>query len=157
VISIRQLRPEDDLAPVLDLCREFFAEYEGYHEEFFDTDDLRDDDISGRFLESLESDDGATIIALLDGVVVGYALISVRAQPDFYRIKKVGAISGLMVSKKQRRAGIGSRLLAEARTYFRKRGIKYFTLYTAVANRAALEFYRRNNLAELHTSFIGET
>jgi len=42
MITIRELRPEDDLPAVLALCKDFFAEYEGYHKEFFDTDNLSD-------------------------------------------------------------------------------------------------------------------
>ena len=80
-----------------------------------------------------------------------------REQPHFYKIKKVGAISGLMVAKDHRRKGIGSRLLAESKAYFRRKGIKYFTLYTAVANRGASRFYEQNGMEAVHTSFLGET
>ena len=157
MIEIRELRHEDDLAADLTLCKEFFAEYEGYHKEFFDTEFLSDADISDRFLQSIESSSSATIIALLDDKIVGYALIAVREQPHFYKIKKVGAISGLMVAKNYRRKGIGTRLLAESKAYFRRNGIKYFTLYTAIANQGATRFYEQNGMAALHTSFIGET
>jgi len=157
MISIRELLPEDDLAAVLALCKDFFAEYEGHHKEFFDTDNLSDADISGRFLQSMESDSSATIIALVDDVIVGYASVAVREQPRFYKIKKVGAISALMVAREHRRQGIATRLLAEAKIYFRRYGIKYFTFYTAVANQAAIRLYERKGMAALHTSFIGET
>ncbi|MBN1211958.1 MAG: GNAT family N-acetyltransferase [candidate division Zixibacteria bacterium] len=157
MITIRELRTGDDLGAVLTLCKAFFAEYETHHEEFFDTDNLSDADISGRFLESLESDRSATIIALVDNEIVGYASVAVREQPRFYKIKKVGAISALMVATKYRRKGIGTRLLEEARVFFRRRGIKYFTLYTASANKSALELYKRVGLSELHTSFLGDT
>ena len=154
MISIRELRSDDDLDAVLALCRDFFAEYEEHHEEFFDTENLCDADISGRFLESLHSDDSATIVALDDDVIVGYASIAVREQPRFYKVKKVGAMSALMIAKNHRRRGIASAILAEARASFDQRGIKYFTLYTTVANRGAIEFYRKNGLSELHTTFI---
>ena len=55
MIEIREPRSEDDLATVLTLCKDFFAEYEGYHKEFFDTDNLTDADISDRFLQSIKS------------------------------------------------------------------------------------------------------
>ncbi|MCK4871945.1 MAG: GNAT family N-acetyltransferase [Phycisphaerales bacterium] len=157
MISIRELQPEDDLTAILTLCKDFFSEYEGYHKEFFDTDDLSDADISGRFLQSMESDSSATIIALVDDAIVGYASVAVREQPRFYRIKKVGAVSGLMVAKEHRRQGIATRLLAEAKAYFQRNGIRYFTVYTAVANQAAITFYEQNGMAALHTAFIGET
>jgi GNAT superfamily N-acetyltransferase len=157
MISIRDLPPEDDLATVLALCREFFVEYEGHHPIFFDTENLRDEDISGRFLECMESDGSATLIALVDDEIVGYASVAVREHPPFYRVKKVGAISGLMVAKDHRRKGIATRPLAAARDYFQRRGIRFFTVYTAAVNRAAVEFYEQNGLAVLHTTFLGVT
>lgn len=157
MITVRELKPEDDLAAVLALCKDFFDEYEQHHEEFFDTDNLDDDDISGRFLESMESDSSATIIALIDDTIVGYALIAIREQPQFYKIKKVGVISGLMVAREHRRKGIATQILAEVKDYFRRRGIKYFTLYTSAVNSEALEFYRKNGLVELHATFVGES
>ena len=157
MISIRELRPEDDLAAVLALCMEFFAEYEQHHSVFFDTEALRDEDISGRFLESMESDSSATIVALVDGEIVGYASVAVREQPSFYKVKWVGVISGLMVAKGHRRKGIATRLLAGARGYFQRRGIRFFTVYTAAVNQAAVEFYKKNDLAVLHATFLGET
>jgi ribosomal protein S18 acetylase RimI-like enzyme len=156
-ILVRELRREDDLAAVIRLCRDFFAEYGGHHQEFFDTDNLKDADISGRFLKSMESDDSATIIALIDDVIVGYAYVALKDQPGFYKVKRIGAISGLMVAKEHRRKGVATRLLAEARAFFVGNGIKYFTVFTAVANQAAIKFYERNGMTPLHTTLIGET
>jgi ribosomal protein S18 acetylase RimI-like enzyme len=157
MITIRELRPEDDLAAVLKLCKDFFAEYESHHKDFFDTDNLSDVDISGRFLESLKSDDSATIIAVSDGVIVGYASVVIRDQPRFYRIKKVGAISALMVAQNYRRQGIATRLLLEAKAYFRRHGLRYFTFYTAVANQEAIRLYEKLGMLPLYTGFISET
>jgi ribosomal protein S18 acetylase RimI-like enzyme len=157
MVIVRELQPEDDLTAVLALCKDFFAEYESHHDEFFDTDNLSDADISDRFIKSLKSDSSATIIALIDDKIVGYASIAVRDQPPFYKIKKVGNISALMVAKEYRRRGIATRILAEAKIYFRRHGIKYYTFYTAVSNRAAIRLYEKTGMRALHTVFIGET
>jgi len=156
MLTIRELKPEDDLNAVLTLCKDFFAKYEEFHKEFFDTDNLCDDDISGRFLESMNSDSSATIIALDDDVIVGYASVAIREQPRFYKIKKVGAISALMVTKEYRRKGIATQLLAESKAYFHRHGIMYFTLYTSYANHGAIKFYEKIGLEKLHTFFLGE-
>ena len=71
MITVRELTPDDNLDEVLRLCREFFAEYENHHEEFFDTDNLTDDDISDRFIKSMSTDNSATIIALENDNIVG--------------------------------------------------------------------------------------
>ncbi len=157
MITISELRPEDDLTPLLDLCKDFFAEYESYHDEFFDIDDLKDADISGRFLQSIESDDSVTFIALVVDKIVGYIAVDIREQPPFYKIKKAGAAWGLMVAKDYRRKGVASQLLTEARVWLNRRGIKYFTAYTAVANEPAIRFYKRNGLTALHMNFIGDS
>lgn len=154
-LSIRELQP-DDLAATLGLCKDFFAEYEQHHEAFFDTDDLTDTDISERFVQSMTSDRSATFVALDDGVIVGYATVAIREQPRFYQVKEVGTISGLMVAEAHRRRGIATLLLTEARAFFRRHGIRYYTLYTAVANRGTMEFYERNGMSALHTTLIGD-
>jgi len=154
-IVIRALRAEDDLTTVLSLCKAFFAEYEGHHDDFFDTDDLRDDQLLGRFRDSLTADSSCTLIALADGAIVGYASIKVGKQAEFYKIKHVGRISGLMVDPAFRRRRIATELLAEAKRWFRAQGVECYTAFTATENAAALEFYRRNGMQPLHTTLLG--
>jgi GNAT superfamily N-acetyltransferase len=159
MITIRELRPDDELTPVLTLCKEFFAEYQVHHKDYFDTDNLSDADIIGRFKESVAMSSSATIIALADDKIVGYASIAVREQPRFYKIKKIGAISALMVAKECRHRGIATRILEEAKSHFRRHEIKYYTFYTAVAiPRRDIEdtgFLRENRDTGLAASFIG--
>jgi ribosomal protein S18 acetylase RimI-like enzyme len=157
MITIRELRPEDDMKALFALCKDFFAEYESHHDEFFLTDNLSEADISGRFVESLKSENSATLVAITDNKMVGYASVALREQPRFYKIKKVGVISALMVAKEYRRRGIATKILAEAKIYFRWHGIKYFTFYTAVSNGAAIRLYEKSGMTPLHMSFIGET
>ena len=156
MITVRELEPEDDLNTVLTLCKDFFSEYEDHHEEFFDTDNLTDDDISGRFLASLKSDTSSTIIALEDDIIVGYASISISNQPGFYKIKRVGNISALMVVPKYRRKGVATLLIDDSKMFFKKGGVKYYTLFTSHKNEGAIKFYKKINLERLHVSFLGE-
>ena len=155
-MKVRELTRDDNLDVVLALCRGFFAEYERHHREFFDTDDLTDDHIAGRFRQSLEDDDSATIVATVDSAIVGYASAVVREQPPFYRIKRIGAISTLMVAPEYRRRGVGTALLDGARSFFKRRGVKYYTFYTAAGNEAAIRLYEKLGFEPLHRSFLGE-
>jgi len=157
MITVRELSRDDDLSAVLKLCREFFAEYESHHDEFFDTENLNDSDISARFIDSMKSDDSTTLVAIFDGRIVGYASLAVREQPSFYKIKRVGSISALMVAKEYRREGIATEIMAGARQYFKRQGIKYYTFYTSVANEPAIKLYEKLGMKPLHTSFLGET
>jgi GNAT superfamily N-acetyltransferase len=156
MIDIRPLTPEDNLDDLIALSRAFFAEYEAHHEAFFDIDGLEDGHIVTYFTRSLDADDSATFIALHKDRIVGSITVHVRPQAEFYQIKRVGAISGLMVHQAHRRQGIATRLLAEARAFFRERGVTYFTVYTAAANRGALQFYERIGMAPLHVTMLGQ-
>jgi ribosomal protein S18 acetylase RimI-like enzyme len=61
-----------------------------------------------------------------------------------------------MVREDYWQRGTGKRLLAHAKGFFAAQGVKYYSVYTAVENRAALDFYRQNGLSLLYTTMIGE-
>lgn len=153
--EIRSLRKDDKLNDLISLSREFFEEYESHHENFFKIDRLSDSDIVDYFSQWIDDEDGETFIALTGGRIVGYITVYVRTQPIYWKIKKVGDISGLMVQKAYRRRGIAGHLLAKARAFFEKKAVRYFTVYTAIGNRGALEFYERSGLLPLYTTMMG--
>lgn len=157
MIIIRTLQKQDDLHDLIVLSKEFFEEYEAHHhEEFFQVDDLRDSDIVEFFSRSIESEDSAAFIAVAEDRIVGYITVSVRSRPSFYRVKRVGTISGLMIHKDHRRRGIAGQLFARAVDFFEEKGVKYFTLYTATANQAAIRFYEQHGMAPLQTIMMGQ-
>ncbi len=153
--EIRSLRKDDNLNDLISLSREFFEEYESHHENFFKIDRLSDSDIVDYFSQWIDDEDGETFIALTGGRIVGYITVYVRTRPIYWKIKKVGDISGLMVQKAYRRRGIAGHLLAKARAFFEKKAVRYFTVYTAIGNRGALEFYERSGLLPLYTTMMG--
>jgi ribosomal protein S18 acetylase RimI-like enzyme len=154
--TIRRLRPEDDLADLIALSRDFFEEYAAHH-EFFRIDQLLDEDILGFFSRSLDSDESATFVAELEGRTVGYITVSVRPQPTFWRVKEYGAISGLMVHRDHRSQGLAGRLLAEAMAFFQQKGVRFYTAYTAAANQPAIDLYRQRGMVPLAVTLLGET
>jgi ribosomal protein S18 acetylase RimI-like enzyme len=154
--SLRRLTPDDDLDQLIVISRDFFEEYSLHHKELFQIDELTAKDIRDYFSRSIGTADGATFIATAQGKIVGHITVFVRRQADFWRIKRGGSISGLMVCREHRRRGIATALLSEAIAFFRRRGVKYFTTYTAVANERAAEFYERSGMVPLQTTFIGE-
>jgi ribosomal protein S18 acetylase RimI-like enzyme len=155
-LVVRRLQKGDHIQELVALSRDFFAEYEAHHEAFFRIDSLSDEGIVGYFSSFLDGDDRAAFVALQQGCLVGYIAVLVEAQPTHWQVKRVGHISGLMVRQDARRSGVGSQLLAQARDYFREQGVRYYTVYTAVENRGAIEFYRAQGLAPLHAHFLGE-
>jgi ribosomal protein S18 acetylase RimI-like enzyme len=157
MIEIRSLQKDDRLDDLISLSMEFFQEYESHHEDFFRIDELSEGDIVGYFSRWVDNDDGETFVALTEGRIVGYITVYVQAQSDYWKVKKVGAISGLMVQRAYRRRGIARRLLAQARAFFAQRAVSYFTVYTATRNQGAIEFYAQCGLEPLYTTMMGKT
>jgi ribosomal protein S18 acetylase RimI-like enzyme len=156
MIKIRPLQKEDSFENLISLSKDFFEEYESFHEDFFKIDRLRDRDIVDYFSGFIDHADGKTYIAIDDEKIIGYITVYVKSQPGYWKIKKVGDISGLMVRKEYRRRGIGQRLLSEAASFFKSKGVKYFTLFTSSENHTALKFYEKCGLTTLYTTMLGD-
>jgi ribosomal protein S18 acetylase RimI-like enzyme len=157
VVEYRPLLKTDDFRDLLSLSREFFNEYESYHKEFFKIDHLSDDDIISYFSAFCDSESRRAFIALTDNRIVGYITLYIRDQADYWRVKRAGEVSGLMVDSRYRQQGISRELMNHARKFFVSHGVKYFTLYTSVENMDALEFYSKDGLVPLYSTLIGET
>ena len=156
MLTIRELRRDDNFAELVQLSRQFFTEYESHHVDFFKIDTLKDQYIIDYFSRWLEHEDGVTFVAIDDGVIVGYITVYVREQPDFWTVKRIGDISGLMVAKSHRRQGVAAKLYQATLTFFNEKQVRYFTVFTAVHNQGALRFYEKQGLMPLSTTLIGE-
>jgi ribosomal protein S18 acetylase RimI-like enzyme len=157
MIYIREFSKEDGFEDLIALSKDFFQEYEAHHEDFFEIDQLNDADIVDYFSRFLDNENAKAFVALAEDRILGYITVHVREQASYWKVKKVGDISGLMVRKDHRRRGIASQLLAHARAFFAEHEVRYFTLFTAVNNQAAIAFYERNGLTHLHTTMLGES
>ena len=155
-IEIRPLRATDNLDDLIALSRAFFAEYAAHHPTFFQIDVLRDHNIVDYFTRWQEDEYGKTFIAVGDGRIVGNITIYVQKQPVYWQVKQIGHISGLMVAPAYRRRGIARALLRAAKSFFQQKGVRNFTVYTAVANHPALQFCEKAGMVPLHTTLLGD-
>ncbi len=156
MINISTLNISDDFRDLITLSRDFFREYEMHHQDFFKIDELKNEDIISYFSSFCVNPARKAYIALDGERIVGYITVYVKEQANYWQVKKVGEISGLMVDKEYRRRKIAEKLLDQAYAFFSAEGIKYFTVYTAVENRLAIDFYRKNGLMPLYTTLVGE-
>lgn len=156
MMLIRKLQNDDDLSDLISLSKLFFEEYAAHHSEFFSIDHLRDEDITGYFHKSIDTNDGATFIAIEGRRIIGYITVFVRNQPSFWAIKQIGVISGLMVHTDYRRRGIARALFTSAQNFIREQGVKYYTVYTATNNTDAIDLYESCGMTHLQTTLIGE-
>ena len=155
MIDIRMLSEENNFSDLISLSRLFFEEYERHHEDFFEIGALKDQDVVDYFSSFLRQEHRNAFVAVDSGRIVGYITVYVKRQAEYWQVKTVGEISGLMVHNDYRRQGLAARLLSRAKDFFSSQGVKYYTVYTAVANQAGLDFYRNQGLEPIYTTFIG--
>lgn len=156
MIDIRELNHNDDFEALIALSREFFREYESYHENFFEINELKAEDITDYFSKWIDDDNGETCIAISDNEIVGYITFYIKAQADYWMVKKIGEISGLMIGKSHRRKGIAEILFNESLEFFKKKNVRFFTLFTALENNDVLEFYKKQGMMPICITMMGE-
>jgi ribosomal protein S18 acetylase RimI-like enzyme len=156
MIEIRSLTIDEPFDDLISLSQEYFHEYQVHHPVFFKIDNLKDQDVIRYFSSFCENENRGAFLALVNGQIIGYITIYIKEQADYWQIRRVGEISGLMVGKDYRRLGIGKRLFDQAKVFFAARGVRYYTIYTSVENQAALDFYRQIGMMPLYTTMVGE-
>jgi ribosomal protein S18 acetylase RimI-like enzyme len=153
-VVVRRLRRNDDLRGLVALSRQFFKEYSAHH-ELFAIGRLQDSHATDYFSKFTTSEDAAAFVAYAGSRAVGYVTVLTKRQPPFNRVKRVGAVSGLMVAKSYRRHRVALRLWSRVNRFLRQRRVKYFTVYTAVTNAPALLFYRRVGMVPFQLTMLG--
>ena len=99
----------------------------------------------------LAEGDTALLIALRGERPVGYAVTRLGGPAATWDLgARVAELETLVVASAERGAGIGSRLVAAARSWARGHGAERMTVGVAHANADALRFYRREGFAPFY-------
>lgn len=119
---------------------------DGAVEEWYDADDLSDD---------VDDDDVVFPVAVVDGVVVGFAESYVAG-----RRERVGEVDWLHVHPDHRGSGIGSALLERVEAALRSADVDRIEARVLADNEAGTEFYEREGYelaGERDVDIAGET
>ncbi|WP_069650113.1 GNAT family N-acetyltransferase [Caloranaerobacter ferrireducens] len=137
-IEIKRLSKEDiaHLAPLA-------QEYRQAHETLKFKDDYKNILIK-YFEELLEEKEKVAILAKVNDEIAGIIVGTIDNNSRLMLPEKIGYIPLLVVLKKYRRIGIGSKLTKELIGWFKEKGIDLVELYTSIANKNAREFWEKN-------------
>jgi ribosomal protein S18 acetylase RimI-like enzyme len=112
-------------------------------------------DIRNYYQKFIGNENARAYIAMIEEKIIGYITLLIRNQPDYWKIKRIGDISGLMVSKNFRHNGIGTKLIMKGIEYFKRKDINYYTVFTSVNNTSVISLYRKCGFEQLYTTLYG--
>jgi len=154
-VLIKELDSGNYSSDLIELSKDFFHEYENNNREYFGIDSIDEIDISNYFNNFIGKETSKAYIAIIDDKIIGYITVYIKNQSNYWVVKKIGDISGLMVNKNFRKNGIGSKLIKKAIEYLEQKDIKYYTVFTSVNNVDGITLYKKFGLEELCTTFYG--
>jgi ribosomal protein S18 acetylase RimI-like enzyme len=97
---------------------------------------------SERLLKRRDDAQTRTLVAEVNGVVVGYVLGAViDLHPDLFQHVDVGFIADIFVDSAFRRRGIARQLVTAINAWFAEQGVTHIEWQVAAANTAGLHFW----------------
>jgi ribosomal protein S18 acetylase RimI-like enzyme len=152
---IKELETSDSFPELLELSKDFFYEYENNNKDFFEIDSIDEVDIGNYFQKFIGNENAKAYIVIIEKKIIGYITLVIKSQPNYWKIKRIGDISGLMVSKNFRHNGIGTKLIMKGIEYFKQKDIKYYTVFTSMNNISGISLYKKCGFEQLYTTLYG--
>lgn len=145
-ITVRRARP-GDIEPLLDLWQEMMAYHARLDGRFVPAADGRQ--AFRPTVEAWMADEmWRVLVAVADGKVVGYTIGRIAENPPILEMQRYGWITDICVARQWRRAGVGRRLFAALRSWFRRRNLTVVQLHVAAANPVSQAFWRAMGFAD---------
>jgi ribosomal protein S18 acetylase RimI-like enzyme len=91
--------------------------------------------------QQIDSVDTLVLVAVEQGLVIGFAIAKIENQPPLFKLEKWGTITDLGVAKEFRRRGAGKMLVAEMMNWFKENGIRLVQIYAITNNDLAMAFW----------------
>jgi ribosomal protein S18 acetylase RimI-like enzyme len=146
VSLVRPFEPERDAAAVAEALVDSSIHHSALEPERYEVLDpatITEDYRRGRqHPAGTPVDERATLVAELDGRVVGFVDVRVAHPGGSHRPLRYGYVAEIAVAAPARRRGVGAELLRAAEAWARERGCTYAVLDFNVHNDDARRFYR---------------
>jgi ribosomal protein S18 acetylase RimI-like enzyme len=103
----------------------------------------------------MHSDNGLALVAIENGIVVGYSLSEVQGQSPAMKQDKWGYIDQMAVTESYRRRGVGEKMYTEIMAWFESKGIKRVELELTAKNSVSYSFWRKHGFKDyMHRLYL---
>ncbi len=97
-----------------------------------------------QFIKSMiYSRNGLVLVAEVDNLPAGYALLFIKKNVPIFKLKKIGELTDLFILKRFRGQGLSSLLKKEAFDKKKKKGVKKVSLNIFIQNEPAFSIYKK--------------
>ena len=93
------------------------------------------------------TENGITLVAIIDGEIAGYLIGSLNTQNTYNKYKQA-ELDNMCILEEYRKLGIGSRLFEEFKTICKENDIKELKVVASYKNTNAINFYKKNGFEE---------
>ncbi len=132
---------EQDLEAVLDLWQEMMDHHARLDERLQTVPEARDY-FRDTLREWMGQRERRVLVGVADRQIVGYAIGAIAENPPIFTPRRYGHVSDICVDPAWRRQGLGHRLFAGLRTWFRQQGVTVVQLHVAARNPAGRAFWQ---------------
>lgn len=138
-VSIR--RGEDqDIPRIVDLWLELARNHESVDDRFL-LKPNPEQTYREQITELLANPEVACFVAVDCGQVVGYTLVMIWTNPEFFALDRYGFVAEISVSPSAREKGIGKLLWERSRRWFARKGVSVVQLNVSPKNQAGMKFW----------------
>lgn len=84
-----------------------------------------------------------SLVAVIDGKVIGYCLGIIREYPRVHKVRQCGEINDIAVTQHYRKKGIGTKLFRTVTEWFTSKGIHRLEAKVATSNLVSVNFWKK--------------
>jgi GNAT superfamily N-acetyltransferase len=100
------------------------------------------------FKSRITGNDACSLVALLEGRVIGYLVGGITKPEDYRKVPKTAEIGNMFVLEEFRSTGTGTKLYEEFRKWCKERGVGLVKVEAHAKNSRAVDFYRKMGLKD---------
>ena len=98
----------------------------------------------------IHSKNSTVFVAEENNKLVGYSLLLIKKNIPIFTIEKLGYMADLFVKKEYRGTGISSKFKDQAKSWFKKKGVKYISIMVYPENKHAHNIYKNWGFFNFH-------
>ncbi|MDD5651388.1 MAG: GNAT family N-acetyltransferase [Candidatus Nanoarchaeia archaeon] len=100
------------------------------------------------YKKSITNKESITLLAFIDGKIVGYLIGAINKTESYRNIKKIAEIDNMFILPQFRGLNIGSSLYNKFINWMKTKGIKKIRVIASSKNGKAIDFYKKNGFLE---------